>query len=98
MTSIAAQIFRHSPQQLVRLPVLLPTIHGFEDIGSRAQSVQWDYQGNRYNGDITSGDARLVCFTRGTLIKTDQGERPIEDLAAGDMVLTMDHGISPYAG
>ena len=27
-----------------------------------------------------------VCFTRGTLIKTNQGERPIEELAAGDMV------------
>ena len=36
-----------------------------------------------------------VCFTRGTLIKTNQGERPIEDLVAGDMVLTMDHGYQP---
>jgi hypothetical protein len=59
------------------------------------QSVQWDYEGNRYNGDLTPGDARLICFTRGTLIKTDQGERPIEDLAAGDMVLTMDHEYQP---
>ena len=59
------------------------------------QSVQWDYEGNRYNGDLTPSDARLVCFTRGTLIKTNQGERPIEDLAAGDMVLTMDHGYQP---
>ena len=36
-----------------------------------------------------------VCFTRGTLIKTDQAERPIEDLAAGDMVLTTDRGYQP---
>ncbi|MDG1340093.1 MAG: Hint domain-containing protein, partial [Paracoccaceae bacterium] len=57
-----------------------------------AESVQWDYEGNRYNGNLTPGDARLICFTRGTLIKTNQGERPIEDLVAGDMVLTMDHG------
>ena len=36
-----------------------------------------------------------VCFTRGTLIKTDQGELAIEELAAGDMVLTMDHEYQP---
>ena len=45
--------------------------------------------------DDTATPVAPVCFTRGTLIKTDQGERPIEDLLAGDMVLTMDHGYQP---
>ena len=36
-----------------------------------------------------------LCFTRGTLIRTRTGERSIEDLTAGDMVLTMDHGYQP---
>lgn len=34
----------------------------------------------------------IVCFARGTLIATDRGEVAIEDLRAGDMVQTMDHG------
>ncbi|MDB4019258.1 Hint domain-containing protein [Planktomarina temperata] len=41
------------------------------------------------------GYAALLCFTGGTLIKTQSGERPIEELAAGDMVVTMDHGPQP---
>jgi len=35
----------------------------------------------------------IVCFTRGAMIVTDKGETAIEDLAAGDMVLTKDHGL-----
>ncbi|MGK7754647.1 MULTISPECIES: Hint domain-containing protein [unclassified Roseovarius] len=32
------------------------------------------------------------CFVKGTLIDTPLGPRPVEDLRAGDMVLTRDHG------
>ena len=34
----------------------------------------------------------LMCFTRGTLIKTLRGEIPIEELNVGDRVLTVDLG------
>ncbi len=34
----------------------------------------------------------IICFARGTLIKTMKGELPVEDLKAGDMVLTKDAG------
>lgn len=34
----------------------------------------------------------MSCFTPGTLIATPAGERPIETLAAGQKVLTRDHG------
>ncbi|MBA4351257.1 MAG: hypothetical protein C0427_08420, partial [Rhodobacter sp.] len=37
----------------------------------------------------------VVCFTRGSRILTAEGEKAIEDLAAGDLVLTMDHGYQP---
>ncbi|MGJ8622487.1 MAG: Hint domain-containing protein [Yoonia sp.] len=32
------------------------------------------------------------CFLKGTKIKTPNGEVPVEDLAVGDMVSTLDHG------
>lgn len=35
------------------------------------------------------------CFTRGVRILTDRGERAIEDLAVGDLVLTRDNGLQP---
>lgn len=33
-----------------------------------------------------------VCFTRGTMIRTPDGDVPIESLKAGDLVLTLDDG------
>ena len=35
------------------------------------------------------------CFTRGTVIATPDGLRLIEDLRAGDLILTRDHGPQP---
>lgn len=37
----------------------------------------------------------VPCFARGTLIRTDGGDVAIEDLSAGDLVLTADHGLQP---
>lgn len=35
------------------------------------------------------------CFTPGTLIATDKGEKPVEDLSEGHMVVTRDNGLQP---
>lgn len=37
----------------------------------------------------------VICFTAGTAIQTPAGERRIEALRAGDLVLTLDHGPQP---
>ncbi|MDU8928985.1 Hint domain-containing protein [Alisedimentitalea sp. MJ-SS2] len=34
----------------------------------------------------------IICFTPGTMIATPDGERPVEDLRPGDMILTKDDG------
>ncbi len=39
--------------------------------------------------------ANLLFFALGTWITTPNGQIPIEELAAGDMVVTMDHGPQP---
>ncbi|CUH47621.1 hypothetical protein RUA4292_01792 [Ruegeria atlantica] len=48
-----------------------------------------------YNAPDTSDPTSIVdvpCFTAGTLIETPDGMRPIEALAVGDEVVTMDRG------
>lgn len=37
----------------------------------------------------------IICFTPGTRILTPTGERPIQDLKAGNMVITRDDGAQP---
>ena len=37
----------------------------------------------------------VICFTPGTMILTPSGERPIETLRIGDMVITRDDGAQP---
>ncbi|WP_421704582.1 Hint domain-containing protein [Aliiroseovarius sp.] len=61
--------------------------------------------GNPENGTATLSDGTvitftnienvIICFTRGTGILTPHGERPIESLRPGDLVLTRDNGPQP---
>jgi Hint domain-containing protein len=43
----------------------------------------------------TTTDLGPPCFTPGTMIRTDAGERPVEDLKPGDLVVTHDNGLQP---
>ncbi|MEM7598534.1 MAG: Hint domain-containing protein [Pseudomonadota bacterium] len=43
--------------------------------------------------DTPVGD--VPCFTAGALVQTPDGERPVETLRAGDLVVTLDRGAQP---
>ena len=38
-----------------------------------------------------------TCFTAGTLVRTDSGHKPIEDISAGDLVYSLDEETGRYA-
>jgi Ca2+-binding RTX toxin-like protein len=67
-----------------------------------------DSDGNGFDGrvELLDGDGNVTgeivfenieniipCFTPGTLIATPKGERPVEELKAGDKIITRDNGI-----
>ena len=73
------------------------TIAGQEDVDENEETV-FSYT---VEDDIGNSDTGLVevtttpCFVAGTLIETAAGQVPVEDLEAGDLVLTRDHGAQP---
>ncbi len=64
----------------------MPTLTGTVLSTINVQAVGYDFD----------TDAPL-CFTRGVLIETLDGPRPIETLKVGDLVLTKDNGARPIA-
>ncbi|MCR8724792.1 Hint domain-containing protein [Frigidibacter sp. ROC022] len=68
------------------------------DADSDAETVNFTYEIASTTGDIDVGIVTLntvPCFVAGTMILTPEGERPVEGLSTGDLVMTVDDGPQP---
>jgi Hint domain len=75
---------------------------GFVFVGAMpplGETLTWVSTADNANGINAYASAVLppapACFARGTLIETPWGARPVEALAAGEPVVTRDHGAVP---
>ncbi|WP_149766570.1 Hint domain-containing protein [Paracoccus thiocyanatus] len=62
--------------------------------GTELTFVQ-NVDGEQIDWDNFVPDDEIPCFAGGTLILTDRGEVPIDDLRVGDLVMTRDNGLRP---
>ena len=64
------------------------------DIGTQTSSgsLQSDDGGNSYYSQSTPNSGTVPCYAPGTLIETPEGQRAIETLRPGDIVITADNG------
>lgn len=47
------------------------------------------------SASLTNDNTGVICFVRGTLISTQRGQIPVEELTCADKVQTMDNGMRP---
>lgn len=66
----------------------------FNNDGDTADPIE---DGNNlfFVGDYVSAP---ICFAAGTLIRTPEGDRRVEELQPGDRVITLHHGAQPLVG
>lgn len=82
--------------------ILLMSNYGGSGIQGYAATIPF-VAGVTYTvGNFVSGEPvpyadllAVPCFAGGTIIRSDNGDRRIEDLRCGDMVATRDHGLQP---
>lgn len=92
---IATQIIQPTTNSLdgYTIPVTFP---GEGDYTLRFTEITGAYPGSDDSfGALLDNVEILDCFTRGTFIETEAGQRKIEDLQVGDLVRTLDHGFQP---
>ncbi len=68
------------------------------DADSDVEDINFTYEVQSTTGEIDTGFVTITtipCFVAGTHITTPNGERPVEALEIGDLVLTRDDGPQP---
>ncbi|MGK7754326.1 MULTISPECIES: Hint domain-containing protein [unclassified Roseovarius] len=74
------------------------------DVGRNDITFSDSDPGTGMSGSFTMADGtpvtfseieNIICFTPGTMILTSHGDRPVETLQVGDMVVTRDQGLRP---
>lgn len=56
-------------------------------------SLETDDDGGSYTAQTNPNSGTIPCFTPGTYIATPKGDRLVETLSYGDLVITRDHGL-----
>lgn len=75
-------------------PAAAITIRGTADLLQTTANTAIVTLDHDDTGTFTLGDDEVVpCFVRGTLIETEKGCVPVEDLKPGDLVMTRDNGL-----
>lgn len=93
-TALGFNVDNSSPQfGTVEGLVFVGGVRGFPPVGVALEVVSAsEGPGSLGQPPIDAGDTAFPCFTIGTLIATPGGERRIETLVPGELVLTRDHG------
>lgn len=88
-------------------PIVLPTGETitFNSDGTVTIEADGDLGSNVFSYTVEDGDGNtdvgfvtlttVPCFVEGTMILTIDGEKPVESLVPGDMILTRDNGFQP---
>lgn len=92
---VAGQVITLPSGQQVRLNADgTLTVIGNGDI----EQVNFTYTVEGPGGNVATGLVQVTtipCFVAGTMILTPEGERPVQDLRPGDLVITKDDGPQP---
>ena len=70
-------------------------VHGAVATAELVPGASYDFDVERTSNGQPNAYARFVCFHAGTLIAAPGGARPVESLAVGDLVETLDRGPRP---